>query len=114
MRRGPKRNVLDIRVAGTQTGVDRLNRPVFSDATWRSIYAEVLPVRGAEPVDADGEQRYSMSIYRFNVDYYEADGMTTADVIRFEGQEYDIINFRPDHHRKTDTIIEAVIRNGTA
>ncbi|HYH12399.1 MAG TPA: head-tail adaptor protein, partial [Thermomicrobiales bacterium] len=97
---------------GAQTGVDRLNRPVYADATWRAIFAEVLPVRGAEATDRDGEQIYSESIYRFNVDYYEAYELSATDVLRFENQEYDIINLRPDHHRKTDTIIEAVRRGG--
>lgn len=112
MRRGSKRNVVEIRVPGAQTGVDRLNRPVYAAATWRSIFSEVMPVRGAEPVDRDGEQVYSMVIYRFVVDYYEAYQLSTTDVLRFENQEYDIINLRPDHHRKTDTIIEAVRRDG--
>lgn len=114
MRRGPKRNVISFETAGgTIIGYDDLQTPIYSEATWRDVFAEVLPVRGAETFDRDGSQRYSQSLYRFVCDYYDADGISTKTRLRFDGRIFDIVNIRPDYQKHTDTLIEATIQDET-
>lgn len=111
MRRGPKKNIITFAVAGEIVGTDDLNQPIYGPPTTRDVFAEVLPVRGAELREADGEQRYSQSIYRFSVDFYDTVGLSTGATLTFEGQAYDIVNIRPDYQRRSDAIIEATIQD---
>jgi len=74
---------------------------------WRTLGCGVEYKRGREFFE-DG-QRYSETVVRFTVRFFEMQGVTTKDRIVFEGNNHDIKSIVPDRMFDDQAVIEAVL-----
>lgn len=113
MRRGALDRIIDIEHK-INTGSTEINETTGNWVTFvDGAFAEVYSVRGAEIYDTVTKQRISEVVTRFRIDYTDAEGINTTMRVKYEGQYYDIKNVLPDHDRKQDCIIDAVLIDGS-
>lgn len=74
---------------------------------WRTLGCGVEYKRGREFFE--GKQRYSETVVRFTVRFFEIQGMTQKDRVMFEGNAHDIKAILPDRTYDDKAVIEAVL-----
>ena len=59
-------------------------------------------------------QRYNQTVMRFTFDFHDAEGITVAMRIKFEGAYYDITQIVPDYAQRRETVIDATLSRSGA
>lgn len=84
-------------------------------ATWEEFCGAWVAVearRGREFFEKG--QRFNQTVIRFTFDFHDADGITVAMRIKFEGAYYDITQIIPDYAGRQNTVIDATLSRAGA
>lgn len=103
---GPRVNLLRIETE-VQTGLSEIFEPVMEWRKWRDVLASGSDRRGNEHFD-ETNQRYAETETRFEVDYFDIQGIDEKARFIFEGVTYNIKNILWDHIRKQTAVMVAV------
>lgn len=106
-RTGPRVNLIRLEEQRV-TGTSNIGEDITSWAKWRDVFASMTDRRGNEYFD-ESNQRYAETETRFEVDYYDVDGVTEKfRLVHVDsGDIYNIKNILRDHIRKETTLIVA-------
>lgn len=81
------------------------NSPVYTPTFWKSCFAFASARKGRE-LEVDG-QLVARSYVRFEFDYFDIDGITTRDVIDYDGIRYQVSGLLPDLATKDVFLVDA-------
>jgi len=112
MRSGALREAIEVNEPPVKIGENRAGEPIYSPATWRDLFAEVIVRRGTEFVDKHGDQKRSRVLYRFRCRREDVDDVDETRKIRFEGDEYDITAVLPDYEDRQYIVLECNVIDG--
>lgn len=107
-RAGPRVNLIRLEEE-TIIGTSNIGEDIVVWVTWRQVWSSMVDRRGNEQFD-DLNQRYVETETRFEVDYFDVDGVTEKfRLVHVDsGDIYNIKNILRDHIRKETTLIVAV------